>query len=288
MHNDDRQVGRILSRREVLALVGAAGAAVLAGCGPASDAAQPTSAATPVQSATAAPVAQAAPSATAAPVAEASTAAPSATAAPVAEASTAPSATLPACVVSPELAEGPYFVDAGLNRADIRSDPTSGELRPGVPLALTLRVAQVSASACAPLAGALVDIWQCDALGVYSDVGEASGQLFLRGQQVTDASGAASFITIYPGWYPGRTVHIHFKVRAAAGASQTYEFASQLFFDEALSDTVFALAPYVGRGQSTTRNAADNTYAASGGQLLLALAPAAEGYSANFDIGLEL
>jgi len=274
MDNDDRQVGRILSRREVLALVGAAG---LAGCGPASDAAQPTSAATPVQSATVAPVAQAA------------TAAPSATAAPVAQAATAaPSGALPACVVSPELAEGPYFVDAGLNRADIRSDPTSGELRLGVPLALTLRVAQVSASACAPLAGALVDIWQCDALGVYSDVGEASGQLFLRGQQVTDASGAASFITIYPGWYPGRTVHIHFKVRAAAGASQTYEFASQLFFDEALSDTVFALAPYVGRGQSTTRNAADNTYAASGGQLLLALAPAAEGYSANFDIGLEL
>lgn len=277
MDNDDRQVGRILSRREVLALVGAAGAAVLAGCGPASDAAQPTSAATPVQSATAAPVAQAA------------TAAPSATAAPVVEAATAaPSATLPACVVSPELTEGPYFVDAGLNRADIRSDPNSGELRPGVPLALTLRVAQVSAGACAPLAGALVDIWQCDALGVYSDVGEASGQLFLRGQQVTDASGAASFITIYPGWYPGRTVHIHFKVRAAAGASQTYEFASQLFFDEALSDTVFTLAPYVGRGQSTTRNAADNTYAASGGQLLLALAPAVEGYSANFDIGLEL
>ena len=277
MDNDDRQVGRILSRREVLALVGAAGAAVLAGCGPASDAAQPTSAATPVQSATAAPVAQAA------------TAAPSATAAPVAQAATAaPSATLPACVVSPELTEGPYFVDAGLNRADIRSDPNSGELRPGVPLALTLRVAQVSADACAPLAGALVDIWQCDALGVYSDVGEASGQLFLRGQQVTDASGAASFITIYPGWYPGRTVHIHFKVRAAAGASQTYEFASQLFFDEALSDTVFTLAPYVGRGQSTTRNAADNTYAASGGQLLLALALAVEGYSANFDIGLEL
>lgn len=277
MDNDDRQVGRILSRREVLALVGAAGAAVLAGCGPASDAAQPTSAATPVQSATAAPVAQAA------------TAAPSATAAPVVEAATAaPSATLPACVVSPELTEGPYFVDAGLNRADIRSDPNSGELRPGVPLALTLRVAQVSADACAPLAGALVDIWQCDALGVYSDVGEASGQLFLRGQQVTDASGAASFITIYPGWYPGRTVHIHFKVRAAAGASQTYEFASQLFFDEALSDTVFTLAPYVGRGQSTTRNAADNTYVASGGQLLLALAPAVEGYSANFDIGLEL
>jgi len=277
MDNDDRQVGRILSRREVLALVGAAGAAVLAGCGPASDAAQPTSAATPVQSATVAPVAQAA------------TAAPSATAAPVAQAATAaPSGALPACVVSPELAEGPYFVDAGLNRADIRSDPNSGELRPGVPLALTLRVAQVSAGACAPLAGALVDIWQCDALGVYSDVGEASGQLFLRGQQVTDASGAASFITIYPGWYPGRTVHIHFKVRAAAGASQTYEFASQLFFDEALSDTVFTLEPYVGRGQSTTRNAADNTYAASGGQLLLALAPAAEGYSANFDVGLEL
>jgi len=263
MHNDDRQVGRILSRREVLALVGAAGAAVLAGCSPASDAAQPTSAATPVQSATAAPVVEAA-------------------------AATAAGGALPACVVSPELTEGPFFVDAGLNRADIRSEPTSGELRPGVPLALTLRVAQVSASACAPLAGALVDIWHCDALGVYSNVGEASGQLFLRGQQVTDASGAASFITIYPGWYPGRTVHIHFKVRAAAGASQTYEFASQLFFDEALSDTVFALAPYADRGQRTTRNAADNIYVASGVQLLLALAPAAAGYSATFDIGLEL
>ncbi len=76
----------------------------------------------------------------------------------------------PACVVRPEQTEGPYFVDERLNRSDIRSDPTDGRVRPGTPLALTLAISRLGAGDCQPLPGAQVDIWHCDALGVYSDV----------------------------------------------------------------------------------------------------------------------
>src|SRR5687767_9142353 len=129
------------------------------------------------------------------------------------------------CVVSPQQTEGPYFVDERLLRSDVRSDPATGTVKAGAPLDLALSIAQVTAAgACAPLAGALVDIWQCDAMGAYSDARDQSfnttGQKFLRGYQVTDADGRVRFTTIYPGWYPGRAVHIHFKVRTTPGAAQ--------------------------------------------------------------------
>src|SRR6188508_2290795 len=124
-----------------------------------------------------------------------------------------PASTNAQCVVTPALTEGPYFVDEMLNRSDIRSDPATGAARPGVPLDLTLALSQVGASGCGPLAGALVDMWHCDALGVYSDVSaqRSVGQQFLRGYQISDAGGNVRFTTIYPGWYQGRAVHIHFK-----------------------------------------------------------------------------
>lgn len=103
----------------------------------------------------------------------------------------------PSCVVRPEQTEGPYFVDERLNRSDIRSDPADGRVRPGMPLALTLAVSRISGGDCQPLAGAQVDIWQCDALGVYSDVQDPGfstiGQKFFRGYQVTDVRGEARF-----------------------------------------------------------------------------------------------
>jgi len=195
--------------------------------------------------------------------------------------------TLPACVVTPEQMEGPFFTDVRLNRSDIRSDPTDKSVKDGVPLALTLRVSAVGSTGCTPLAGAMVDVWHCDAVGVYSDAGgNTAGKKFLRGHQVTDANGAVRFTTIYPGWYPGRAVHIHFKVRILAGPALGKEFTSQLYFDEAVTDRVLARAPYSVRGQRT-RNSDDGLYRRGGGRLMLALTESGTGYAGEFSIGLK-
>ena len=197
----------------------------------------------------------------------------------------------PACVVRPALTEGPYFVDEKLNRSDIRSDPADGTTRPGVPLRLALRVGRLTRGACAPLPGAMVDLWHCDALGVYSDVqdpgGVTLGKKFLRGYQVTDGEGLARFTTIYPGAYRGRAVHIHFKIRSAAGGGRVHDFTSQLFFEDTLSDQVYAQPPYAGRGEQRLRNARDGIFRNAGAQLTLAVTPAAAGYAGTFELALE-
>ncbi len=195
-----------------------------------------------------------------------------------------------ACVVKPQLTEGPYFVDELLNRSDIRSDPGSGTLRPGTALRLTFRVTR--AADCAPLANVVVDVWQCDALGVYSDVSDAGfntvGQRFLRGYQVTDAAGQAQFTTVYPGWYSGRAVHIHFKARTSPGATSGFEFTSQLFFDESVTDQVHAQAPYSSKGRRNTTNASDGIYQGGGSQLLLTPTADSSGYAATLEMALQL
>ena len=198
----------------------------------------------------------------------------------------------PSCVVRPEQTEGPYFVDERLHRSDIRSDPTDGLVRPGTPLALMLLVSRLNAGACQPLAGAHVDIWHCDAQGVYSDVQDPEfstiGQKFLRGYQITDARGEARFVTLYPGWYPGRTVHIHFKIRTALEARRSFEFTSQLYFDDGLTDRVHADPPYAAKGPRTARNRHDWIFRRGGDQLMLAPTTVADGYAASFAIGLQL
>lgn len=196
------------------------------------------------------------------------------------------------CVTRPALTEGPFFVDELLNRSDIRSDPSNGAIKPGVPVKIRFNVGKVSGNSCAPLAGAFVDLWHCDASGGYSDVsGQGNpnnlGQKFLRGYQITDSNGAVEFTTIYPGWYSGRTVHFHYKVRLFAGATRTYDFTSQLIFDDALTDQVFTLPPYNARPNRNTRNSNDNIAQSGGSAILLSLTPdGAGGYTTSYNLGL--
>ena len=216
LDDDDRPIGRILSRREVLALMGAGSVAVVAAaCAPGAMSSATGSAAAASSQATA------------------STAA-SATAA-------AAASSLPSCVVVPEVTEGPYYVNENLDRSDIRIDTADGSTVEGARLRLDWVVSQVDGTACIPLEGVLVDVWHCNAQGEYSDVSDQGfdtvGHDYLRGYQHTDASGGATVTTIYPGWYSGRAVHIHFKIRTDPAASSGFEFTSQLFFDDAFSDT---------------------------------------------------
>lgn len=196
------------------------------------------------------------------------------------------------CVVRPEQTEGPYFVDERLHRSDIRSDPTDGRIKTGIPLTLNLQVMRLNASGCFPLPDAQVDVWQCDAMGVYSDVRDPGfntvGQKFLRGYQLTDAQGTARFLTIYPGWYPIRTVHIHLKIRTAPMAGKRYEFTSQLYFPDELTDRVHTALPYSSKGRRRVRNPHDFIFRDGGDQLILDPLESNGGYAATFPIGLMI
>lgn len=196
------------------------------------------------------------------------------------------------CIVRPEQTEGPYFVDEQLHRSDIRIDPTNGHMKPGTPLALTLHVMRLSAGDCRPLPDAQVDIWQCDAQGIYSDVRDPDfntvGQKFLRGHQMTDGQGEAHFLTIYPGWYPIRTVHIHFKIRTAAITKKTFEFTSQLYFPDEFTDRALANLPYSSNGARRIRNRQDFIFRQGGERLMLEPSAKDDGYTTTFPIALEL
>jgi protocatechuate 3,4-dioxygenase beta subunit len=257
--DDDRLIGRVLSRREVLALLGAGTVAVaVAACAPGS-------------------------SASGSPTTAASTAA---SAAPV-PSSAAVASSLPSCVVVPELTEGPYYVNENLDRSDIRIDTADGSVSEGAVLTLDWVVSQVDGNACIPLEGVLVDVWHCDALGNYSDVGSEEGHDYLRGYQHTDSGGKARIVTVYPGWYQGRAVHIHFKIRTDAAATSGLEFTSQLFFDDALSAQVYASGVYASKGTPDQPNASDGIYQQSQGMTLLDVAKDGDGYKATFEIAIQ-
>ncbi len=200
------------------------------------------------------------------------------------------------CVVTPAQTEGPYFVDDRLRRSDIRLDPATKEVSRGVPLRLRLHVSRVDGTACSPLSGAIVDVWQCDALGVYSDVRDFAGRFdtrgrqFLRGYQVTGRDGAAEFVTVYPGWYTGRAVHVHFKVRVPGEGGRDRELTSQLYFDDAVTDRVHAQPPYNAKGRRDRRNADDRIFRSrdSGPQLLVKLRREGEGYAGTTSVGLRM
>ncbi len=200
----------------------------------------------------------------------------------------------PDCVLTPEQDEGPFYIDLAQVRQDIAED------RPGVPLALAMTV--VDSNTCEPIRNAAVDIWHCDALGLYS--GEPSegsqGGTFLRGIQLTDKKGQAEFATIYPGQYPGRTTHIHLKVHIGGRQSNdTYSgghvsHTGQLFTTDQQDAEVFALAPYNRNPAEITPRDSDAIYRDHGGSsavLTLALAGsslAQGGVAARVTLGVDL
>jgi len=177
-------------------------------------------------------------------------------------------AALAPCLLTPEQTEGPFYLSADLERRDI----TEG--RPGHPLRLGLRVVD---AACVPVARAVVDVWHADAVGDYSGFVDGShddeageGTTFLRGSQVANDEGIVEFATVYPGWYPGRAVHVHVKAHLDGATVLT----SQLYFPEDLTDEVHDEGPYADHGTRDTRNEDDGIAGdpASAGNLVTASA----------------
>jgi protocatechuate 3,4-dioxygenase beta subunit len=192
------------------------------------------------------------------------------------------------CVLTPEKTEGPYFVDERLDRSDIRSNSDGTGTRDGVPLELTIKVLRVDED-CAPAAGVVVDVWHADADGAYSDIAQngTEGQDFLRGLQVTDASGSVTFRTIYPGWYAGRTIHIHFKVRTFESDGNSYEFTSQLFFSDTANAAVVATDDYDDRGEQDTTNSEDSIYGGDTELLVQMAGDPESGFAGEATVGLS-
>jgi protocatechuate 3,4-dioxygenase beta subunit len=181
-----------------------------------------------------------------------------------------------ACVLTPEQTEGPYYI-AG---EKVRRNITDG--RPGMPLTLRLRV--VDASTCKPIKGAAVDIWHADASGIYSGFGSGrSSRTFMRGIQRTDANGLATFKTVYPGWYQGRTVHIHVKVHVRDNVVHT----GQLYFSDRVTDAVYRRTPYRNRPNRDVRNANDGVFRNGGRRSLLSLKSSGGGYVGSIRMGVR-
>jgi len=169
-----------------------------------------------------------------------------------------------ALALTPEQEEGPFYVALEKIRKDIRLG------KQGVPLQLKLKVVDTTNK---PVANAACDIWQCDADGVYSDESSENtvGRTYLRGVQLTDATGLAAFTTIYPGHYQGRTTHIHIKVHVGGKVSRTaysgghVSHTGQLLFDDALTTQVYKLAPYTSDTATRVLNTQDRVYSEQGG-----------------------
>ena len=205
-------------------------------------------------------------------------------------------------LASPALSEGPFFVDEGLRRADLTSGTSRPTVRHGLPLHLSFVIYQMMGNNYRPLSDAQVDVWHADVSGVYSDESnpmnheDTSHQAWLRGYQITDAHGVVNFQTIFPGWYPGRCPHIHFKVRKhIASANETREFTSQVFLREQDADRIYSKEPYASKVSRETTNSVDMVYSErmedgsmAGAHMLLHLAKVSSGagYKSQFSIVL--
>ncbi|CAF1062209.1 unnamed protein product [Adineta ricciae] len=182
------------------------------------------------------------------------------------------------CVLTPEVTEGPYYWNTTLMRQNISED------RNGIPLRIQILVNDVNT--CTPIADAAVTMWHCDAGGIYSHYIQASQNVqnpqkdnstFLRGILLTDANGLVTFDTIYPGWYIGRSIHIHVKVHLGGTylnetsyySGAKYVHTGQLFFNDSFSDLVNEQTPYTNHTGSRMLNSQDDIYASTNGYTLL-------------------
>ena len=191
---------------------------------------------------------------------------------------TTPPTSTSTCVTTPNETAGPFPSITVPVRSDVREDRT------GLPLALTLTVVNTS-SACAPVAAANVEIWQCDAQGNYSEYGALTSSTWLRGVQPTDSNGRATFTTIYPGWYAGRVTHIHIEVSVNGRSVKT----TQIAFPEEVTAAVYASGVYAAKGQNPTKNAGDMVFSDGvTSQLASLVGSTAAGYTATFTIGIAL
>jgi len=182
------------------------------------------------------------------------------------------------CLLQREVTEGPYYLDLDLVRRDIRGD------RKGT--RLTLNFVVVDASSCKPISNAAVELWHADAAGVYSGVSGNTGN-FLRGIQRSNSAGRVRFETIVPGWYRGRTPHIHMKVFVGGNEIHT----GQVFFRPATLRKVYAQGVYASRGQADTSNGSDQIYQQAGERAIVALkrkgSSVASGYTGTMAIGVK-
>ena len=200
---------------------------------------------------------------------------------------------------TPQQTEGPYFVDGMPNRSDIRTDTSSGSVQQGIPLSLVIHVYDVDDGLCVPLRGAKVDIWHANSEGIYSAVKDmgTTEKNFLRGYQLTNNDGTVQFTTVYPGWYEGRAIHIHDKVRTFNGSEKTLEWTAQLYFNNSVNQQVHQQKPYSNHGVPQMMNEDDRIYTGastdgliqrnSGEQLMVNLTKAGPNYLGTFNIVLN-
>jgi protocatechuate 3,4-dioxygenase beta subunit len=244
-------VSRRISRRNLLETLGLAGAAMVAACSSSPTSASSTNNSTAITT------------------------------------TTGTSSTTGSCVVAAEETAGPYPDRLGMisNQAFLRQDITEG--KSGLPLTLALTIVNVRQN-CAAVSNASVEIWQCDATGNYSEYAQpgydGTGQTFLRGVQVTNSAGIATFRTIYPGWYMGRATHLHVQVFVNGAVVKT----TQVAFPESVTASVYRTGVYAAKGQSTTNNASDNVFS-DGTQTEMATltGDTTSGYTATLTVGVS-
>jgi len=242
------------SRREALGLLTVAGAAWSSACGD-----SPTSPSTVASTST--------------------NTTPTTTTTTVPPTTAAPPTNNASCVVSPTETVGPFPSLNEFVRSDIR------EGKAGLPLTLTITVVNTN-SACGAVPGALVDIWQCDASGNYSQYGSDRTLTYLRGLQTTDSNGRVAFTTIYPGWYQGRATHIHVEVTVNGRSVKV----TQIAFPEDVTAQVYRTGVYASGGQNPTTNARDMVFSdgVTNEMITLSGGDATSGFTAAFQVGVAL